>query len=188
MTSVKLMKLIVAAAALATAGCGEGGGFPGVEAAVNRAGEDVLRARHDAARGRLWTLGLDGVRVYEPGGKRLIRHVALPGWSVARFMCNPDLVIDRSGGVTISSNVQSRLWHVDGETFAVTEREITLTGRERWEAGFGGLAHAADGSLLGRTANGISLWKIDVAGARASLVETYHPPLKDCAVPAQRSR
>lgn len=188
MTSVKLMKSIMVAAALAATGCGEGGGIPGVEAAATRAGEDVLRARHDPARGRYWVLGLDGVRVYEAGGKRLIRHVALPGWSVARFVCNPDLVLDRAGGAVISSNVQSRLWQVDGESFAVTEREITLEGRERWEAGFGGLAHAADGALLGRTANGISLWKIDVAGARASLVETYHPPLKDCAVPAQRSR
>jgi len=188
MKSVKLMKLAVVAATLAAAGCGQGG-IPGVEAAAARAGEeDVLRARHDPARGRFWVLGLDGVRIYEAGGKRLIRHVALPGWSVARLVCNPDLVLDRAGGAVISSNVQSRLWRVDGESFAVTEREIALTGRERWEAGFGALAFAGDGALLALTANANTLWKIDAAGARASLVETYHPPMKTCAVAGKRSR
>ena len=184
MTSVNLIKSMVLLSLL-TAGCGsEGPRAQGKEAASTIA-QDALRVRTDAARGRLWVLGVDDVRVYDAGGKRLIRRVVLPGWSVAHFVCNPDLALDRSGAAIISSNVQSRLWRVDGETFAVTEREIALTGRERWEAGFGGLAFAADGSLLALTANANSLWKVDVAQARASLVESYHAPLKTCSVAAR---
>ncbi|MNC87531.1 hypothetical protein D3C83_32620 [compost metagenome] len=130
-------------------------------------------------------LGLDGVRVYETGGKRLIRHVALPEWSVARFVCNPGFTLDKAGSAIMASNVQPRLWLVDGSSFQVREITVTLEGRERWETGFGALAHAADGSLLALTANGNSLWKIDLAGARASLVESYHLPLKACSIPAQ---
>jgi hypothetical protein len=170
------------------AGCGSEGPRAQGQEAVSKVARDALRVRTDAARGRLWVLGVDDVRVYDAGGKRLIRRVVLPGWSVARFVCNPDLALDRSGAAIISSNVQSRLWRVDGETFAVTEREIALTGRERWEMGFGALAFAGDGSLLALAANANSLWKIDAAGVRASLVETYHPPLKTCAVATTRSR
>lgn len=178
MKSVKLMNSILVAAALAATG----------SSSAAMVEEDVLRTRTDAARGRVWVLGVDDVRVYEAGSKRLIRKIVLPGWSVARFVCGPDLALDRSGNAVIASNVQSRLWRVDGGNFAVSEREIALTGRERWDMGFGALAFAGDGSLLGLAANANSLWRIDAAGARASLVETYHPPLKDCAVPAQRSR
>jgi hypothetical protein len=164
------------------AGCGSEGPRAQGQDAASTVARDALRVRTDAARGRLWVLGVDDVRVYDAGGKRLIRRLVLPGWSVARFVCNPDLALDRSGAAIISSNVQSRLWQVDGETFAVTEREIALTGRERWDTGFGALVFAGDGSLLALTANAHSLWKLDLAGARGSLVETYNPSLKACTV------
>jgi len=67
----------------------------------------------------------------------------------------------------------------------VKEQVISLRERERWDIGFGALAFAADGSLLAVTATANSLWKIDLTGAKAGLVETYHSPLQPCAVAAQ---
>jgi hypothetical protein len=187
MTSVKLMKwLMVAAVLLAAAGCGNE-----VNRAVSaevRVEQGALRARADAKRDRLWVLGLDDLRVYDSAGKRLIRKIELPGWSVARFICNPDLALDRAGGAVISSNVQSRFWRVNGDTFEVKEEVILLREREGWDMGFGALAFAPDGSLLALAANAGSLWKINGSGSHASLVETYHSPLKACTVPTRRSR
>ena len=184
MTSVKLMKWVVVAAALAAAGCSsEGVRAPAAGAEI---GQDALRVRTDTARGRLWVLGVDGVRVYDTASRRLIRRVELPGWSVAQFICNPDLALDRAGGAVISSNVQPRLWRVNGDTFDVKEEVVTLREREGWDMGFGALALAPDGSLLALAANAGSLWKLD--GSGASLVESYHAPLKTCALTAQFSR
>jgi hypothetical protein len=178
--------LMVPAVLLAAAGCGsEGTRAPAAGAGVE---QDALRVRTDASRGRLWVLGPDDLRVYDSAGKRLIRKIELPGWSVARFICNPDLALDRAGGAVVSSNVQSRFWRVNGDTFEVKEEVITLREREGWDVGFGALAFAPDGSLLALAANAGSLWKINGPGAHASLIETYHSPLKACIVPTQRSR
>ena len=183
MSSVNLMKLLVLLGALAAAGCGEVAGR--VEGSEARVEQGALRVRTDAQRGRLWVLGFDDVRVYDAASKRLIRQVRLPGWSAARFICDPDLALDASGSAVVSSNVQSRLWRVDGGSFEVKEQVISLPERERWDIGFGALGFAADGSLYGVTSNANSLWKIDVAQARASLVESYHAPLKACSVAAR---
>jgi hypothetical protein len=154
------MILILAASVMA--GCGKEGN---PEYAMGEQGS--LRSRTDTARNRLWVLGLDDVRVYDVTSKRLIRRVVLPGWSVARFVCAPDMVLDGSGSAIVSSNVQARLWRVDAATFEVKEQEIRLQGREQWDTGFGALAFAADGSLLGLTAAGGTLWRISVAGGSA---------------------
>lgn len=184
MTSVKLMKwLMVSAVLLAAGGCGnEVNRSVGAEARVE---QDALRVRADAKRGRLWVLGLDDLRVYDSAGKRLIRKVELPGWSVARFICDPDLALDASGSAIVSSNAQPRLWRVDGNSFAVSEQVMVLQEREHWDIGFGALAFAPDGTLYAMTSIANSLWKVDAAGADASLVESYHAPLKTCALTAQ---
>jgi len=175
------MRLVVVATALAAAGCGnEGGRTPAAGAEI---GQDALRVRTDAARGRLWVLGVDDVRIYDASSRRLIRRVELRGWSVARFICNPDLALDRAGGAVISSNAESRFWRVNGDTFEVKEEVVTLREREGWDMGFGALALAPDGSLLALAANAASLWKLN--GSGGSLVESYHVPLKTCAFTAQ---
>jgi hypothetical protein len=148
-------------------------------------GRDSLRARTDTERGRLWVLGVDAVRVYDAASKRLIREVVLPNWSVGKFVCNPDLAIDGSGAAVISSNVQARLWRVDADSFEVKEREISLQGRERWDIGFGALAFAADGSLLGLVSTGGSLWKIDVDTGSARVVDLGGLLLNQCELTAQ---
>jgi hypothetical protein len=183
MTSVKLMKLVMVVAALAAAGCGsEGTRTP---AAGGKIEQDSLRVRADAERGRLWVLGVDTVRVYDAASKRLIREVVLPNWSVGRFVCNPDLAIDSSGSVIISSNVQARLWRIDADSLEVKEQEIGLQGKERWDVGFGALALAADGTLLGLTSTGGSLWKIDVDKGSARVVDLGGLLQNQCELTAQ---
>lgn len=144
-----------------------------------------LRFRTDAARNRLWALGVDDVRVYDAAKKQLIRKIVLPNWSVARFICDPDMALDSSGSAYISSNVQAKLWRVDADSFEVKEHEISLRGREQWDTGFGALAFAADGALYALTSSAGSLWKIDVAKASASMIEPDNPPSKACAFTTQ---
>jgi len=176
-------------AAIVMTGCSSESGPAQGAAAVRAAYADVLRdslrVRQDKARNRIWLLGLEDVRVYDAGSKRLVRQIALPGWSVARFVCDPDMVLDGSGSAIVSSNVQARLWRIDGDTFEVNEREISLQERERWEVGFGALMFAADGTLYALTSTAGSLWKVDFARASASMVEPSKPPSKTCVFTAQ---
>jgi hypothetical protein len=144
-----------------------------------------LRLRTDAEHNRIWVLALEDVRVYDAATKRLIRKIILPNWSVARSVCDPDMVLDSSGSAIVSSNVQARLWRIDADSFEVKEHEIHLLGRERWEIGFGALALGADGTLFALTSSAGSLWKIDVAKASASMIEPNNPPSKACAFTAQ---
>jgi hypothetical protein len=130
-------------------------------------------------------LGLDDVRVFDTTKKQLMRKVVLPNWSVARFICPPDMVLDGSGSAIISSNVQARLWQIDADSFEVKQHEIRLQGREQWDTGFGALAFAADGALYAMTSSAGSLWKIDVAKAGASMIEVNGPPLRGCAFTTQ---
>jgi len=146
---------------------------------------DALRVRTDTARSRLWVLGLDNVRVYDTVKKKLIRRIELPNGSVARFICDPDMVLDSSGSAFISSNVQAKLWRIDVDSFEVNEHEISMLGRERWDVGFGALTFAADGTLLALTSTAGTLWKIDVATASAGMIEPNNPPSNGCAFTAQ---
>lgn len=142
----------------------------------------ALRTRADIARNRLWVLGLDDVRVYDLADRTLIRRIALPPWSVARGVCLPDLALDRSGSAVVASNAQPTLWHIDGTSFELREYEARLQGKEGWAIGFGALRFDADGSLHGIAASGDSLWRIDLAAARAELLEVFRPPLAQCTL------
>jgi len=162
------------------AGCGKEGN------PENRMDErGSLRSSMDAARNRLWVLGIDDVRVYDAAKNQLIGRIVLPGWSVARFICLPDMALDRSGSAFISSNVQAKLWRIDADSFEVKEHEISLHGREQWDIGFGALAFAADGALYALTSSAGSLWKIDIAKASASMIDPDNPPSRACAFTAQ---
>lgn len=130
----------------------------------------ALRYRTDTARGRLWVLGLDYVRVYDALTKKLIRQINLPNWSVARFVCKPDMVIDSSGSAIVSSNAQARLLRIEASGFEVKEHEIRLQGREGWDVGFGALAYAADGTLFAVTSTGGSVWSVDIGKRSARML------------------
>lgn len=173
-------------AVAALAGCGQerfsAQGSVSAPAATQAGEPDVLRVRTDA-RNRRWVLAVDGVRVYE--GRMLIRRIVLPNWSIARSVCLPDLALDRAGSAVIASNVQAKLWRVDADTFAVTEHEIGLQGREQWDIGFGAVAFAPGGTLYAMTSTANSAWKVDLARGSASAVEFYSPPVKPCALPTE---
>ena len=150
-------------------------------------GRDVLRVREDPVRNRLWVLTLNEVRVYNTAatGKRLIRTIALPAWSVVGFrnVCMPDLVVDRSGSAFIASNAQPRLMRIDGDRFALEDYAISFREREGMDVGFGALAFAADGTLFARSTPGGMLWKIDVARASATMTAaTKRLPANECAI------
>lgn len=181
----------VIVAAMAVAGCSQEGVHAQGPAAIRGGDGEVLhdgfRIRRDAVRNRIWLLGLDNVRVYDGQSKRLIRNIALPSWSVARFACDPDMVLDGSGSAIVSSNVESRLWRIDADSFEVREHPITLQGRERWDVGFAALAVGADGTLLALTSVSKSLWKIDLGTGSASVATPVAALVNVCGLTLQSS-
>ena len=148
---------------------------------------DVLRIREDLVRNRLWVLTLEEVRVYNTAttGKRLIRKIALPNWSVVGFrnVCMPDMALDRAGSAFISSNGQARLLRIDADRFDLTDHAISFHEREGRDIGFGALTFAADGTLFARTTPGGLLWKIDITKASAIMIEVNQKlPVDECAI------
>jgi hypothetical protein len=188
--------LVLLFAIAVTAACGDSGksstNFAGRANDLSEAngGHDVLRVREDPVRNRLWVLALNEVRVYNTAvtGKRLIRTIALPAWSVLGFrnVCMPDLILDRSGSAFIASNAQARLMRIDGDRFALEDYAISFREREGMDLGFGALAFTADGTLFGRTTPGGMLWKIDVAHASASKTDFVKKlPADPCVITTQ---
>jgi hypothetical protein len=146
-----------------------------------KAGEQgVLRVKTDGARDRLWVLSVNDLRIYDRARKQLVRRIALPNWSVARFICPPDMVLDGSGSATVSSNSQAKLWWIDADTLEVKEREIRLYEREEWDVGFGAVALAADGSLLALSSTGGWLWNVNVEAGTGRLWNWGTPLLNAC--------
>jgi hypothetical protein len=140
----------------------------------------TLRVKADMTRKRIWVLTTDHVDVYDREMRRLIRRIELPAWSVAAFVCGPDIAFDRSGTAFISHNLEPKLWQLDPETFELKQHTIRLVDREQLDIGFGRLAFAADGTLFGVASTGGSLWRIDLAGARAHEVSAAPPGMNTC--------
>jgi hypothetical protein len=178
--------------AIVLAGCSREATQAQSAAASRESGGDALhggfRIRRDPARNRIWLLGLDSVRIYDGQSKRLIREIALPSWSVARLGCDPDLVLDGSGSAIVSSNVQPRLWRIDGRSFEVSEHPIVLEGRDRWDVGFGTLAINADGTLFALTSVSESIWSIDLVAGRARVLVPGNALLNVCGLKPRLSR
>jgi hypothetical protein len=178
-------------AAMVVTGCSQEKMSVQRSAAVRPGDSDVLldgyRIRRDVTRNRIWMLGLDNVRVYDGQSKRLVRTIALPGWAVARFACDPDMVLDGTGSAIVSSNVQSRLWRIDADSLEVRDHLITLQGRERWDVGFAALAVGADGTLLALTAVSKSLWRIDLGKGSASMATPVAGLVNVCGLTLQSS-
>ncbi len=180
---------IVIFVAMLTAGCSRD--VPAQGPAATRAShssvlQDGIRVRRDAVRNRIWLLGLEDVRVYDAANERLIRRVALPSWSVAQNACDPDMVLDESGSAIISSNVQARLWRIDGGTFTVSEHDITLHERENWDVGFAALAPAGNGKLLALTSLAGSFWSIDLNKGIAHMAAPAAALQNLCGLTAQQ--
>ena len=197
--SIRSSLALLLATAL-TAGCGDTGkdsadfsaAYVGSADLRNekQGGQDVLRIREDLVRNRLWVLTSSEVRVYNTAatGKRLIRTIALPNWSVVGFrnVCMPDLVLDRSGSAFIASNGQARLMRIDADRFALKDYAISFRERDGMDIGFGALAIAADGTLFARTTPGGMLWKIDLARSSATMTDVVKKlPADQCAITTQ---
>jgi hypothetical protein len=178
--------MMLMTALIATTGCGGNEQSPRSAAAgYGYDAREALRIRSDAARSRQWVLTPDGVRVYDVGTKALIREIVLPGWSIARILCHPDLALDRSGSAYISSNIEPKLWRIDGDSFEVGVREIRLNEREQWDVGFGALAFSAEGTLFAMTYRGGTLWRVDIQKGDARMVRAYPGLLKPCELTPQ---
>ncbi|MGQ0750955.1 MAG: hypothetical protein ACT4PS_10515 [Betaproteobacteria bacterium] len=87
----------------------------------------------------------------------------MPDWSVARFICPPDMTLDKKGGVLVSNNVQPRLLHIDGTNFHAREHQLDVISRRQWEPGFGALAFGSDGSLYAMSSLAGMLFRIDLS-------------------------
>ena len=159
---------------------GTAGGYADLPSPNGMGGRETFRATMDPARGRLWVLTVDDVRVYDARSRRLIRKIALPHWSVVNNLCMPDLALDRAGSAWVSSNVESKLWRIDADGFRASEHEIRLQDREHWEMGFGALAFGADGTLFALSSTAGTLWKINPGQATARMIELDVPLSNVC--------
>jgi hypothetical protein len=155
---------------------------PKIEPSAVRLGgeDDALRVKIDAARDRTWVLGVTHVDVYDRRTQSLIRHISLPQWMVAYFVCGPDIAFDRTGAAYIAHNFEPKLWQIDPDTFELKAHTIRLVGKEHLDVGFGRLAFAPDGALYAVASSGGSRWRIDIASASARSVGADAPVRDDC--------
>ena len=193
-----LRRFMVLAALMALAACDTGAGRHAnavrlsaddtAARLLERYEEDArhaLRMRADAARGRIWMLGLGyHVRVYDQRSKALLRHIRLPGWHVVKTPCMPDLILDRTGSAYVSSNVSPWIWQIDATSFQLWVHEVRMAGKEVLDVGFGALAFDRKGTLYGLAPSASSVWSIDVVDAKATMIESHLPPLETCALGA----
>jgi hypothetical protein len=144
---------------------------------------NVLRARLDGGRGRMWVLHADGVDLYVARSDKKLRSIALPEWIWARDFhpCPPAFAIGPGGDVLVSSNVLPVIWRIDARTFQVSRHELEVVEDKGREFGFSGLRYL---SRVGAYAavNGIdgSLWRIDASLTRAELVSLFAPAGQAC--------
>lgn len=143
----------------------------------------ALRVQFDAERNRLWMLRDDGVYLYDLATRRQIGPIALPEWIVLSepFNCAPALALDASGAAIVSSNVRAMLWRIDPERFEVSRQELALDTDRDKDVGFTGLTFV-DGLLFGIDAMHGSLWKIDLAAAKAEKLALSSPVRGACSL------
>ena len=140
---------------------------------------EALRVQVEVARNRLWVLHRDGVYVYEITTRRRIGRIGMFVGEPAS--CAPDLALDPSGAAIVSSNVRAVLWRLDPERFEARRHELARDTDRHKVVGFTGLAFA-DGLLFGVDARQGSLWKIDLAAAKAEKLELSSPVRGACGL------
>lgn len=149
---------------------------------LDRGNQRVVRLRVDVARDRIWVLSLDRVHVYDAKSRSLIREVTLPDWSVADFICPPDMALDHAGNALVSNNVQPRLLQIDANGFHTTEHQLKLVSPKRWDIGFGALAVGSDGAIFGVSALAGTLWRIDLTQGIAEEIVFPESAPRGCAL------
>jgi hypothetical protein len=145
----------------------------------------VLRIREDPERNRLWLLDPNAVSLYDNRSGKLLQRIVLPGWIHFRkeFGCPPDLALDPSGAVFVTSNVLPVLWRIDPVQLEVTVLDIALDADQDKDVGFTGLAFAADGIFIAANAIYGTLWHIDLRASSAQKLASYTPVRGACEPP-----
>jgi hypothetical protein len=149
---------------------------------------DTLRARLDAARGRIWALHGEGIDLYDARSDQKLRSIALPEWVWAHAFhsCPPDVAVGPGGEVVVSSNVVPVLWRIDPATFQVSRHELAVVDAKEREIGFSGMTYSTrQGAFLGVNGMDGSLWRIDPALARAQQIPLSAPLPRACGVSAK---
>ena len=179
MKTLSLLAMILIGACDSTTGLHES---PGLDLAPAGPKEHwgALRAKPDAIRDRLWVLELDHVDVYDRQTDSLIHRVELPPWTVADFVCPPDIAFDRMGTAYISHNAEPKLWQIDPDTYQLKEHRLRLLQRESLDIGLTRLRFAADGTLFAGASLGGLQWRIDLGSATAQLVDVLGSMTDEC--------
>ena len=145
--------------------------------------EPALRVQADLARGARWELGWDHVSVFDIASERRLREVTLPGAINSGATCPPDMILARNGALFVSSNSVPRLWRVSPSRFEVEVLDIELDSDREKDFGFTGLAWSVDERILyASSAMTGTLWRIDLATAKASKIELSRPVLGACGL------
>ena len=157
----------------------------GARASPQEDKEQVLRIREDPERNRLWLLDHDAVSLYHNKSGKLLQRIVLPGWTYVgkEFGCPPDLALDPSGAVFVTSNVLPVLWRIDPVQLEVTVLDIALDADQDKDMGFTGLAFAADGIFIAANAIHGTLWQIDLRASSAQKLASYTPARGACEPP-----
>ena len=179
--------VVLVAAAIAFTGCSESRA-PRAEPSFQRdeaAGREALRVKEDRARGRRWELGWGAVSAHDVASGQLVRRVPLPRASFAGtgLTCRPDMVMNRFGGLVVSSDAQPTLWRVSPSHFEVERFDIVVDSDQEKDFGFSGLAWSADEKVLyAASATTGTLWRVDLDSATARKVELSSPILGACGL------
>jgi hypothetical protein len=141
---------------------------------------DALRVKVDSTRNRRWVLDLKFVDVYDKRTDNLIKRIDLPPWTVADFVCPPDIAFDRTGTAYISHNVEPKLWQIDPDTFLLKEHRLRLLQRESLDIGLTKLRFSADGTLFAGASLGGLQWRIDLESATGQPVDVLGSVMDEC--------
>jgi len=183
----RALRIFVLLAAAALAACD--GNPLDARASPHEDKQQVLRIREDPERNRLWLLDHEAVSLYHNRSGKLLQRIVLPGWTAfgRQFGCPPDLALDPSGAVFVTSNVLPVLWRIDPVQLEVTVLDIALDADQDKDVGFTGLAFAADGIFIAANAIHGTLWQIDLRASSAQKLGSYAPVRGACEPPVPYS-
>ena len=156
--------------ALALAGCVETSKKADDFATPVGAKAAALRTTTDLARGMRWELGWGSVAAYDVATGRLIRTVELPGVTLSGATGSPppDMVLDRTGALIVSSNITTRIWRISPARFETEVYDIEPDRDADKDFGFTSLAWSANGrELYGTSSMGGTPWRIDLNAGKA---------------------
>ena len=129
-----------------------------------------LRTTTDLARGVRWELGWGSVALYDVATERLVRSIPLPGATLsgAADSLPPDMVLDRTGALIVSSNITTRMWRISPARYEIELFDIEPDRDADKDFGFTSLAWSAnDRELYAASAIGGALWRIDLNAGKA---------------------